>query len=501
LNRLRPFVSANLSEQDGVSARLLKYLLEREVDTHMLDVYLLRMSQLFGLHNAVPFVIDMMPHNTVRDYENIIARLNAIPAYVAQNITILNEAISLGLVQPTVVVDRVIAQLRVQVQDATSTDLLAAFRKWPEKIPEADRQRLSAQAIRTYNDSFIPSWRKLTDFIVTAYAPKARTSVGLSSLRDGKAFYATQVRTMTTTGLTPEQIHEIGKKEVVRLEREMLAIAQKSGFQGSLHEYEKKLAGSPDQHFRSKEEMLVYCRNAAKIIEPELPRLFKRIPRLLYGIRAIPTANEASLASNAQFPATDWSRPGWFNLNTYQPEKQLKSTKEALVLHEAVPGHIFQASIVLEVADLPEFRKDNLFSAYGEGWALYSESLGSELGVYVDPTSRFGRLDHERYRAVRLVVDTGMHALGWSRALASDYFSTHAPTESLAEIDRYIAWPAQALAYKVGQLKILELRRRAEKELGSKFDVRDFHDAVLRNGSLPIEMLEEMISAYIKSHL
>jgi prolyl oligopeptidase len=233
------------------------------------------------------------------------------------------------------------------------------------------------------------------------------------------------------------------------------------------------------------------------VIEPELPRLFKRIPRLIYGIRAIPSETEASTASNAQPPTPDGSRPGWFNLNTYEPEKQVRYDKEALVLHEAVPGHVFQLSLALELPELPEFRKSAPLSAYTEGWALYVEVLGAELGVYKDPTSRFGQLDSERFRAVRLVVDTGMHALGWSRAQAVDFFQTHAPAESVAEIDRYISWPAQALSYKMGQLKIVELRRRAETELGAKFDVREFHDAVLRNGALPMEMLEETVNAYI----
>jgi uncharacterized protein (DUF885 family) len=499
LDRLRPYLTANLSEQDKLSVRLLQYLLEREVATEVLDVYILRVGQLFGTHNVVFRTVDAMPHNTVRDYENILKRLEAVPGYVDQNIAIFNDAIARGLVQPTVVVDRVLNQLRAQVaQDTRATDLLVAFRRWPPAISESDRQRLSAQAAKTYNEAFLPAWRKFTEYFEKTYAPKARTNIALTSLAGGKELYAAQVRSLTTTALSPEQIHDLGKKEVGRLEKEMLAVARESGFQGSLPEYERRLASSAEQRFRSKEEMLAYCRNVAKIIEPELPRLFKRIPRLLYGIRAIPATNEAATASNAQVPSSDWSRPGWFNLNTFEPEKQVRYTKEALVLHEAVPGHIFQGSIALEMGELPEFRKSTILSAYHEGWALYAESLGAELGVYLDPASRFGRLESERFRAVRLVVDTGMHALGWSRAQALDYFVTHAPSNSVAEIDRYISWPAQALSYKMGQLKILELRRKAEQELGQKFDIRDFHDVVLRNGALPMELLEETVTAYIR---
>jgi uncharacterized protein (DUF885 family) len=295
--------------------------------------------------------------------------------------------------------------------------------------------------------------------------------------------------------MTPAQIHELGKREVERIESAMLAIARESGFSGSLSQYQQKLHGSPEQQFKHKDEMLAYCRNAAKVIEPELPRLFRNIPQLLYGIRAIPDDREASTASNAQIAAPDGSRPGWFNLNTYQPDKQFKFDKEALVLHEAVPGHIFQGAVQQQLSSLPEIRRLYRNTAYGEGWALYAESLGAELGVYKDLSSRFGRLDSERFRAVRLVVDTGLHALGWTRAQAVDYFQTHAPSESLSEIDRYISWPGQALGYKIGQLKFLELRAMAERELGSKFDVREFHDVVLRNGTLPLEILEEQVKA------
>ena len=498
LHRVEPFLNGQLSEQDRLSARLFRYTLERSLDTEPLDVYLLRVGQLFGLHTSVYRTVDLMPRNTVRDYENIIARLEAVPAYVDQNISLFNTAIERGLVQPKEVVDRVLAQLRAQTtQTAAQSPLLEPFRKIPANIPEPERSRLVSQANAAYTKAFLPAWQKLTAYIEKTYAPKARPSIALTSVPDGNKYYAAQVRSMTTTALTPEEIHEIGKREVQRIEGEMVSIARQTGFQGSLSEFEKKLVESPEQRFRSKEEMLVYCRNAAKVIEPELPRLFKRIPRLIYGIRAIPPETEASTASNAQPPAPDGSRPGWFNLNTYQPEKQVRYDKEALVLHEAVPGHVFQLSLALELQDLPEFRKGVPLSAYTEGWALYVEVLGTELGVYKDPASRFGQLDSERFRAVRLVVDTGMHALGWSRAQAVDYFTTHAPTESVAEIDRYISWPGQALSYKMGQLKFVELRRRAESELGPKFDVRDFHDVVLRNGALPMEMLEETVNAYI----
>jgi uncharacterized protein (DUF885 family) len=331
----------------------------------------------------------------------------------------------------------------------------------------------------------------------TTYLSHVRPSIGISSLPNGKQDYAILIRRLTTTNATPEEIHRTGLSEVDRIEAEMLAIARQTGFQGSVSELEVKLANDPEQKFHSKDEMLMYCRNAAKIIEPQLPNQFKHIPLLLYGIRAIPEDREQATASNAQPPAPDGSVPGWFNLQAFEPEKQVRYDKEALVLHEAVPGHIFQNSLARAQKGLPEFRKFYWNSAYGEGWALYAESLGSELGVYRDPYNRFGQLASERFRAARLVIDTGIHAMGWTREQAQEYLRAYAPTMTLAEVDRYISWPGQALAYKMGQLKIMELRHRAEKEMGPKFDVRDFHDVVLREGSLPLEMLEQQVGKYI----
>jgi uncharacterized protein (DUF885 family) len=324
-----------------------------------------------------------------------------------------------------------------------------------------------------------------------------RPGIGIASLRNGMELYAILIRRLTTTNLAPEEIHRIGEAEVSRIEGEMLAIARQAGFGGSVSELEVKLAEMPEQRFRSKDEMLAYCRNAAKIIEPELPNQFKSIPLLLYGIRAIPEDREQATASNAQAPMPDGSAPGWFNLRAFQPEKQVRYDKEALVLHEAVPGHIFQGSLARSQKGLPDFRKFYGNSAYAEGWALYAESLGSQLGVYRDPYSRFGQLASERFRAARLVIDTGIHAMGWTREQAQGYLRAHAPTAALPEVDRYISWPGQALSYKLGQIRIVELRKRAERELGAKFDVRDFHDVVLREGSLPLELLQTQVERYI----
>jgi uncharacterized protein (DUF885 family) len=272
---------------------------------------------------------------------------------------------------------------------------------------------------------------------------------------------------------------------------------KEAGFTGTVAEFQKKLDADPEQHFKSKEDMLIYCRNIAKIIEPELPNQFRHLPMLLYGVRPIPPDREAATATNAQAPSPDYTTPGWLNLNTYQPEKQVKYNKQSLVLHEAVPGHIFQITLVEAQPSLPAIRKFYHNSAYVEGWGLYAESLGAQLGLYRDPYHRFGQLSSERFRAVRLVVDTGIHEMGWTREQAVDYFKQHAPEVSLAEIDRYISWPAQALSYKMGQLRIRMLRQEAQKRLGAKFDIRDFHNAVLRDGTLPLDLLSDQVHGWM----
>jgi uncharacterized protein (DUF885 family) len=497
-DQLQKFGMQGLAEQDALSVRLLSYDLRTQLDALDLETYLLRVGQLYGSHTRVYLTVDRMPAFTVKDCENIIARLHAVPVYVDQNIAVLNEAIERGLTQPKIVADLVADQLKAQVaQDAATSPLLEFLKKMPANIPEAERARLRKQATDAFENDFRPAWRKYLDYMQTTYAGHVRPNIGIGSLKNGKEDYAILIRRLTTTNTTPEEIHKIGEADVARIEGEMLAIARQTGFSGTVSELEVKLANDPEQRFHSKDEMLAYCRNAAKLIEPELPNQFKHIPWMLYGIRAIPEDREQATASNAQAPAPDGSAPGWFNLRAYQPDKQVRYDKESLVLHEAVPGHIFQNSLARSQKGLPDFRKFYSNSAYGEGWALYAESLGSQLGVYKDPYNRFGQLASERFRAARLVIDTGIHSMGWTREQAQEYFHAHAPTQALSEVDRYISWPGQALSYTLGQLKIVELRKKAEKELGPKFDVRDFHDVVLRDGSLPLELLQAQVEKYI----
>jgi len=490
--------AASLSANDRLTVRLVQYDFRSRLDAWELETHLLRLGQLFGFHNRVYILMDRMPARTVEDYQNIIARLRGIPVYVAQNLAIQDEAIANQMMQPRIVANLVMQQIAAQMsQDSEHTALLNAFRKFPPNIPEADQQRLLAEATQAYDQQFLPAWRKLHGYLATTYTPHVRPADSLSSIPGGQAAYAILVRRLTTTNMTPDEIHVLGEQEVKRIEGELQALVNEIGFKGTVAQFQQKLDASPEQHFRTKEEMLAYCRNIAKIIEPELPNQFRRVPPLLYGIRAIPPDREAATATNAQAPSPDFAAPGWMNLNTFLPEKQVRYDKEALVLHEAVPGHIFQITVAITGQSLPQLRKFYSNSAFGEGWALYAESLGSQLGMYRDPISRFGQLTSERFRAVRLVVDTGLHQLGWTREQALAYFHEHAPEETVAEIDRYISWPGQALSYKIGELRMQALRKKAEQQLGAKFDVREFNDALIRDGRLPLDLLSEQIDQFL----
>jgi len=492
--------TGNLTVADRLSANVLQWELKNALDMESYSDLVGGVSQQGGFHSDVFSVIDQMPTRTVHDHENIIARLNAIPVLVDQQIALLREQIAARRTQPQIVVDLVLDQVAAQRRmSAMETPLLAAFHQMGSEIRPADQKRLLTAATTAYEQRFVPSWQKLETFLRGTYRRSARTSIAVTSLPGGRALYDGAAKFHTTTPLKPEEIHKLGLSEVARIEREMEQVARADGFAGPVTEYEAALGKRAGMRFTSQREMLDFAKDILARVQPALPKLFKRLPKMPVNIRPIPPDREAATASNYEAGTTDGSRPAWFNMNTYQPQNQFKYDIEALVLHEAVPGHHLQTAIAREVENLPEFRRVFSTTAFAEGWALYAESLGTELGtVYRDPPSRFGQLANEQFRAVRLVVDTGMHVMGWSRDQARAYFKQHVPAQSLAEIDRYIAWPGQALAYKLGQLKIRELRQRAQKELGPKFDVRDFHDVVLRNGRLPLDLLEEQVNEYIK---
>jgi len=494
---LSAILEAGLSEQDALSRRLLLASLSESLAGAELEDYLLSFNQLFGLHTNVFLTINQMPARTVEDFENRIARLRAVPAYVDGGIATMREGIAAGIVQPGYIAETIAGQIDVQGKPpAAESPLLEAFRNFPDSIPAAERQRLAEAAEAAYTNAFQPAWKKLQTFVADEYVPAGRKQTPASTLPNGGALYAYMVKRYTTTDRTPDEIHQIGLQEVARIKAEIEKIAKEAGFESG-EAFEKHLKTTPGQRFASKEEMLVYCRNIAKIVDPGLPQFFKKLPRMPVGIRPIPEDREAASASNYQAPAADGSRAGWFNLKAYKPEEQWKFDMHALVLHETNPGHHLQIATQIEIEGLPEFRKIYHSGAYIEGWALYSESLGDALGAYPDAAAKFSKLESERFRARRLVVDTGLHAKGWSREKAIEYMGE----EYTSEVDRYIAWPGQALSYKMGQLRILELREEAKQKLGDKFDIRDFHDVVLRNGPLPLGLLTIEVDAWVRSLL
>jgi len=490
----------NLTLNEHLSADLLEYELKTALEAEASLDLVQQVSQSDGLHNEVFEIVDQMPARTVRDYENIIARLRAVPAYIDQSIDLMREQLAAHRAQPAVVVNLMIEQVVAQAgASPEQTPLLAAFKAFPNEISSADQSRLRTDARTAYSQQFVPSWKRLESFLRDTYLKQARPEIGLSTIPDGARAYASLIRAYTTTRMPAAEIHQLGLKEVTRIEGEMARVAREAGFAGTVAEFERRLGADPAMHFTSQEEMLQYARNVLVRVEPQLPRLFKKTPRMTVGVRPIAPDREAATASNYTAGTADGTRPAWFNMNTYRPAEQTKYTIDSLVLHETVPGHHLQVGLARELEGIPEFRKMFRAASFSEGWALYAESLGTDLGLYRDPATRFGQLASELFRAVRLVVDTGIHSMGWSRDRARGYFTEHVPAQSLAEVDRYIARPGQALAYKLGQLEIVRLRRKAEQALGSRFDVREFHDVVLRNGALPLDLLEPQVDAYIAS--
>jgi uncharacterized protein (DUF885 family) len=489
-----------LTPSDLLSALMLEYELRRQLEAGAVLDAVQRVSQVDGVHNAVFRTIEQMPAGRLSDYENVLSRLRGLPTYIEQAIASMDQDLDAGLAQPTIVVDLMLEQVSSQARmPALDSPLLAAFNRFPESIPVSTQRRLRSAAVSTYQQQFAVAWTRLETYLRERYRPRARTLVGIGSLPNGAAHYEKLVRFFTTTRMTAEEIHQLGLKEVDRIEREMRAIANEYGFAGTIAEFERDLGRRPGAKFESEAEMLAYAEDVLTSLRPAIPRLFLRQPKAEVRVRPIPPDRAASTPSSYTAGTPDGLRPGFFNMNTYRPGEQVKYTVEALVLHETVPGHHLQVGLARELEGVPTFRTVFGAAAFSEGWGLYAESLGAELGtVYRDPPTRFGRLASERFRAVRLVVDTGLHSKGWTRDQARTYFQQNAPSQSLAEVDRYIARPGQALSYKIGELKIRELRRRAEQALQSRFDIRRFHDAVLRHGALPLDMLEEQVTASIK---
>ncbi len=466
---------------------------------------LMPITQLGGIQQAAANLFAIAPRDTRADLEDQLRRLTSLPAAIDQVIALLDEGLRRGVTQSRVALRNVPQQVRNQiVGDPLAAPLLVAFRQLPPSLPAEEQQRLRAAAARIYTGDVVPAWRRLERFLEERYLPQARDDVSWRSLPQGAAWYEELVRQRTTTDLTPQQIHEIGRQEVARIRTAMERVKASTGFPGSLEDFFTHLRTDPQFFFSDGPALLRAYRDVAKRADAELPRFFGMLPRTPYGVAAVPAFAEQSQTTAYYRPGSlPAGRPGIFFANTYALATRPRWEIEALTLHEAVPGHHLQIALQQERENLPAFRRFGLeLTAYVEGWGLYAESLGDEMGFYRDPYSKFGQLTYEMWRAIRLVVDTGLHALGWSRREAIDYFRLNAgksENDIVVEIDRYIVWPGQALAYKLGELKLQELRARASRELGTRFDLRLFHDEVLRHGPLPLDLLERQVLAWVET--
>ena len=509
LASLREYDPEALTGQDRLNYDIFQFdrenAIEREEQGYNDYEGLTPISQFFSVPNFLPMLGSgavAQPFETPQHYDDWIKRSTGFVNHVDLSITKMREGVELGVVQPRILMEKTLPQLAAQVVDSAEVSAFyGPVSRMPESFSAEDRERLTAAYEDHIMNVLVPAYAKLHDYINDEYMQHTRETVGQSDSPGGKEYYAFMVRETTTTDYTPEEIHEIGKREAERIYAEMERVRDEVGFEGSMEEFFVHLREDPQYHFKTEEEILAAYDELRNTIDPKLDALFGVKAKAPYVIKAVEPFRAQSMAAAQYFPGTpDGSRPGIFYVNTYDLPARPKWFMESLSIHEANPGHHFQISISQEVEELPAFRAFGGYTAYNEGWGLYSESLGKEMGLYTDPLQYFGSLFGDIWRANRLVVDTGMHALGWTREDAIEYMSSNSPitdTDVVAEVERYIAIPSQALAYKIGQLKIRELRNRAEEALGEQFDVRAFHDLVLTSGALPLFVLEAEVDRWI----
>ena len=505
LARARTIDPGKLQGQDRLSWEIFVRDREEAIASARFPEWMLPVGQFGNLGSGMARMGSgqgLQPFTDVKQYEDFLSRIAAFPALNDTAIANMREGMRAGIVQPRPIVEKVIPQYEVHiVSDPEQSVFWGPIANMPDTIPAADRERLAAAYRAAITGTLLPAYTKMRDFLKDEYLPAARDTVGLSALPDGQAWYAFKVREQTTTGLTTEQIHEFGKQEVARILDEMNKVREQVGFEGDLPAFFAHLQADDRFYFRSEEDALQAYRDIQAKIGAALPQLFDIFPKADYEVRPVEAFRAASEAgASYQPPAPDGSRPGIFYLNTHNLRAQPNFLVETLSIHEASPGHHFQISIAQEVEELPAFRRFGGYTAYSEGWALYAESLGKEMGLFTDPYQWYGRLSDEQLRAMRLVVDTGLHHYGWTRQQAIDYMkanSSMAESDIVAEVERYIVIPGQALAYKVGQREIRTLREEAERELGDRFNVRAFHRQVLVDGALPMDVLATKIRAWI----
>ena len=504
VQRLEQIEPATLSADAQVNRAMLLRQLRDNLTEYEDGLYLIALDMRSGPQHRHS-MIDTLPMESAQDHEDWLNRLRGLPEQLAQYQALLSEGISRDRTQAQIVMSRVPSQVANLITDqANESPFYRAFATMPEEIDSETRSSLQSAAATVIKEQINPALQALLAFLESDYLPAARPP-GIGALPGGKQVYGRLAQHFTTTDLTPDEIHEIGLREVARIRGEMETVIDTVGFKGDITAFNEFLRTDPQFYYETPEALLEGYQAVSKRLDPGLVNLFGKLPRAPYGVRPIPD-EEAPDTTTAYYmrPAIDGSRPGWYYVNLYQPEVRPKFEMEVLSVHESVPGHHLQIALAQELTGLPEFRRNGGFTAFIEGWGLYSERLGYDMGLYEDPYSRYGQLVYDMWRAVRLVVDTGIHYFGWSRQKAIDYFIANAAkseADIINEIDRYIGWPGQALAYKIGQMKMLELRGEAETALGEDFDIRSFHDHMLGAGALPLDILERRMDAWLTAQV
>ncbi|WP_168205397.1 DUF885 domain-containing protein [Bythopirellula goksoeyrii] len=504
LNQLKAVDAQKLSTDDQINHAILVRLLNDDLAEYRFGTHLMPITQRNGFHISFPQLYRDVPLESLVDYENYLARLRAFPQYTDGHLELMRAGVASGKVLPAVVLEGWETAIDAQiVADPEHSTLFEPFKKFPTTVAESEHDRLRASARDAISTAVVPSYEKLRSFMAEEYVPRARDTIAASALPDGREFYRHRVRSFTTTDMTPDEVHQLGLAEVERIRGEMQAIIDQLEFDGDFAEFVEFLRSDPQFYATSEEQLMKEVALVLKTMDGKLPQLFAKLPRTPYGIRPVPEyIAPRTTAAYYQTPTGDGTKAGFYYVNTYDLKSRPLFNIEALSLHEAVPGHHLQLALQQEMEGMPTFRRFTDFTAFVEGWGLYSERLGLEAGFYQDPYSNFGRLTMEMWRACRLVVDTGMHYFGWTRAQAIEFLTENsalAKHDIQAEVDRYISWPGQALAYKVGELKIRELRALAEEQLGENFDVREFHNVVLSAGGVPLDVLEANVKGWLET--
>ena len=496
LARLKAIPTDGMTDNDRLSHRVLERQLERDDTSYDLKNYEMPVNQQNGVHTRLADLPNAVPFDSAPHYQDYVSRLHQIPRVLEQTTEVMRQGIKDGLTPPKLVLEKLPGQCDGII---SANPFLEPTKKFPKEFSDADKKRLTDDITKAINDDVFPAYKKFAEFLRAEYDSKGRDALSIESLPDGKRRYAEAVKFMTTVNITPEQVHEIGLKEVERITAEMTKLAQSQGYK-DLASFRAAINNDPKWKPKSEQQILDVYTNYIHQMEPKLPGLFGLLPKSPVKVEPIPDFAKAAATHYVQ-GTPDGKRPGRVVVAVSNPTTRSLVDDEAVAYHEGVPGHHMQISIAQTLPNLPKFRMHGFYSAYAEGWALYSEELGKEIGFYKDPVSDYGRLNSELFRAVRLVVDTGIHDKNWTREQVIDYMHANDTNDALAqtEADRYIAWPGQALAYKIGQLTIRKLREEAKAQLGAKFDIKSFHDEILNGGSMPLDLLQERVEGWIKS--